>query len=100
MFALAASVAEEKLAIDGKVENILTDAFFVLVDNEKKISEAISKNKKGNNEEVDDVEEMDRDQQKKSGQTVNVTEVQFSLDDRRRGYNAPLTNQFSYRLYV
>lgn len=83
-FFFAASVADEVLKLDEKMENILTDAFYVLIDNEKKISEAIIKTKKGNSDDVDDIEEMgegNRDPQRRTNQghgIVNVTEVRYS----------------------
>lgn len=73
------------LQLDEKVESILSDAFNVLIDNEKKISEAITKTKRGASEDVDDVEEMCEINRgpKASSQghgVVNVTEVLLQSD--------------------
>lgn len=72
-----ASIADETLKLDEKTESILLDAFDVLIDNEKKISDAISKSKRGANEEGDEVEEAEgiSSQGGKKSQGLVVTEV-------------------------
>lgn len=73
------SVADESLKLDEKTENILSDAFNLLVDNEKKISEAITRSKKGNIEEAEEIEEVNeanREPKKsQSGQAITINEV-------------------------
>lgn len=77
------SVADESLKLDEKTENILADAFNLLVDNEKKISEAITRSKKGNNEEVEEIEEVNaanpEPKKAQSGQSITINEVKKSL---------------------
>lgn len=75
-FILTDSIADENLKLDEKTEAILSDAFTILIDNEKKVANAISK-KKGNTEEEEEIEETESSQAKKAhGHTVvTVTEV-------------------------
>ncbi len=74
------SVADETVPVDEKMENIIDDAFKVLIDNEKKISEAITKSKKSSTDEIEDIEEMNegaanREPKKSHGHPVVITEV-------------------------
>lgn len=91
------SVADESLKLDEKTENILADAFNLLIDNEKKISEAISRSKKGSIEEAEEIEEVseaNREPKKlPSGQAVTINEVTKSV-------SYYLSSTFNYYLLV
>lgn len=66
------------LPLDEKTEDILTDAFKMLIDNEKKIANTISK-KRSNNEDEEEIEDSEASQAKKAhGHVVaNITEVLY-----------------------
>lgn len=79
---VSASVADDVLKLDEKSENILADAFNVLVDNEKKISEAITKSKRGNTDDAEEIEELtegNREAKKTHGghAVATITEVMY-----------------------
>lgn len=53
------------MKLEEKTENIVTDAFRILIHNEKEIANAISK-KKSNNDDEEEVEDADTSQARKS----------------------------------
>lgn len=77
------SVSDDVLKLNEKTENILEDAFNLLIDNERKISEAITKSKKNNTDDGEEIEEIcegNRDTKKPSGHAVaTITEVHYNI---------------------